>query len=152
MIHKVLLIVGIILLIAALVLHHKQHRFMIHCLHYRGNLQKKSDLIVNHINKKLDLSEIQKKKLTEIQNDLIKKHESLHPEPQTMFNTFLSEIENETLDQDRLNRLFQQKMKKIDDMHPFVVSKLAEFHATLTAEQKQKLSALIRKHHGYKVN
>ena len=140
MIHKLLFIGGLILLITALVLHHKQHRFKMHCLHHEWDLKKKSDLIVNHISNKLDLSKTQKKKLIEIQNELVKKHQSLHPEQCTMLNSFLSEIEKETMDQDKLNRLFQQKMKKVEEMHPFAVNKLAELHATLTTEQKQKLT------------
>ncbi|MFC1569530.1 Spy/CpxP family protein refolding chaperone [bacterium] len=148
MIHKLFFIGGLILLFAAVILHHKRHTFMMHCIHHKVSPQKKSEFVIKHISKKLGLSDPQKVKLREIRNDIMTKHDSLYSERENMFKIVISEIEKETLDQSRLNQLFQQKLEKVSEIHPYVLSKLAEFHGTLTQEQKQKLTAFMQKHHG----
>lgn len=148
MIHKLFFIGGLVLLIVAAILHHKGNYAFMYCMHHKMGPIKRSDFIMKRISKKLNLSESQKLKLIEIRNSVMSKHDSLCPEHGKMFESVLSEIEKETLDREKLNNMFQEKIEKVKQMHPVVLCELAELHAMLSPEQKRKLVELMRKHHG----
>jgi len=147
MIHKLFFVIGLVLLIAAAVLYHRRARIYSFCLHGRPGAEKRAEWIAGYLSQKLDLSVSQKARLHEIRREIMDKHATMCSEQQQLFNEAVLELEKEALDQERLNLLFQQKLDQVQQMHPYAVAKLAEFHGTLSRDQKQKLAALIRRHH-----
>ncbi|HEX9934544.1 MAG TPA: Spy/CpxP family protein refolding chaperone [bacterium] len=149
MTHKHLIIhllVGLPLLaLLALHLHWYHHNLEFHAFHGR-RIEKMSAYFIRQISKKLDLDSRQKAVLTDIRDGIMAEHRRFRQEADTAFQDLLVEIEKDSLDKAVLNRLAQKHQECMEAMHSSAVEKLAAFHASLTPEQKQKLTVMIKKH------
>ncbi len=106
---------------------------------YRASPEKKAEMIVKKITKELDLNEQQQTKLNQIKTDLLNKHTELHVTGGEFIDEIRSQISFSQIDQDKLNAIFKEKEDQFREMRTFAISKLAEFHAMLTPEQRGKL-------------
>jgi len=147
MIHKILIIAGILLLVAAALIIHRRQFFCLHAMHHPGFHKKISDRMIKKMAGELDLSDEQKTMLTEIRDEMIEAHEKNCAGSFSSCETVIREIEKEELDKEALSALFEEKVECIRPMHALAVDRLADFHATLSPEQKKKLTVLIEKHH-----
>ena len=64
-----------------------------------------------------------------------------------MFNNVLAQVKSDKVDQEALNTFFESKEVEMKEMHSFFVSKFAEFHGMLTAEQRTKLAGKMEEFH-----
>jgi protein CpxP len=141
------LLVGLPLL-AVLALHCFRHHHVCPFQAFRGrHFEKMSDCINHRLAKKLDLSDSQKAALAGIRDAVSAVHLSYRSDAESDFNTFLAEIGKDTLDQAVLNRMAQKHKACMEAIQASVIEKWTAFHATLTPAQKQKLAAMIKKHH-----
>jgi Spy/CpxP family protein refolding chaperone len=62
-----------------------------------------------------------------------------------MFTAIREEIQKDSIDQRRMEKLFDDRKQFREDMHRFMLQKFVEFHAMLTKEQRLKLNVLIEK-------
>jgi len=62
-----------------------------------------------------------------------------------MFIVIREEIQKDSIDQQRLEKLFDDRKRFREDMHRFMLNKFIEFHTMLTKEQRVKLNVLIEK-------
>lgn len=122
------------------------HKQLHHCGPHRSH-KNMAEKIKKKLTKELDLTESQKSKLQEIHAELQEKHDEIHRSHRDKFNFILREIEKDTLDQVKLNRLFEEKHQCWEELHPFIIKKLAEFHATLTPDQRARLVKKIEEYH-----
>jgi hypothetical protein len=64
-----------------------------------------------------------------------------------MHAEFKAELLKEEIDQQRMKELMAQKREQMADMMDLAVVRLAEFHKTLSVEQKEKLVAKLEWFH-----
>jgi len=145
---KPLFLIGLVLIIIASIL------FVFSCgrrYHHRGHwmsTEKKAEWFVNRISKELDLHENQKTKLEQIKDELLAKKLEFKGTKAEIQDEIMSQIRNDSVDQEQLNEFFEDNETKLKDMRSFLVAKFAEFHSILTPEQKDKLAEKLEKFRG----
>ncbi len=115
--------------------------------HHRHDPEGHSDYIVKKISRKLDLNDAQKEKLVAVQKALLAARNKHREQKQGQWDSLRSNIPGERLDTDALQTMLNGHADTIKGESPQILDKLAEFHASLTAEQKQKLVEHLDKHH-----
>ena len=119
----------------------KKHFYMHH------SHQEMTDFMVNKFSKELKLNESQKEMLKDFVKEMKEKRNEYSGEREDFFNTLITEIESEKLDEKILNQMFEYRMQRMNDMKPIVIAKLVEFHNTLSSEQKEILVKKITEIH-----
>jgi len=103
----------------------------------------KAEFIVDYISETLDLNESQQTQLDQIKDELIAKAQGMHADRESMREELVAQLRSEEIDQERVKTLVAEHRAKMDEIVDLIVVRLAEFHKTLTPEQKEKLIAKI---------
>ncbi len=112
--------------------------------------ERSAKTLTNHIVKELVLNKEQRVQLIEaITNLMVKKEEIL--EDNSLKDEIFYQLGSEKIDEVHLNRVITEHAKEMERLTKSFVSKLTEFHSTLTSEQKRKLSKLIEDHKDWKI-
>ena len=107
----------------------------------------KAEFMVDYINETLDLNDSQKVQLDEIKDEFLAKAKEMHVKKEAMHAEFKAELLKEEIDQDRVKALMAQKREQMAEMMDLAVVRLAEFHKTLSTEQREKLVAKLEWFH-----
>lgn len=122
--------------------------------HHGGDqhFEKAANHMVKKVSKKLDLNDDQKTNLEKIKVEILAKADELKLKGSmsAIHDEFTSQLRQDTIDQEKINSMLAGKEATMKEMRIFLVAKFAEFHATLTAEQKEKLAAWNEKRCGWK--
>jgi Spy/CpxP family protein refolding chaperone len=111
----------------------------------------KAEFMVDYISETLDLTESQQEQLNQIKDELMEKAQQMHADKESMHAELVVQLRSEEIDQELVKDKIAQHRAQMDDIIDLIVIRLAEFHKTLTAEQKEKLIAKIetfKKWHG----
>jgi len=111
----------------------------------------KAEFMVDYISETLDLTESQQEQLNLIKDELMEQAQQMHANKETMHEELVAQLRSEEIDQALVKAKIAQHRAQMDEIIDLVVVRLAEFHKTLTAEQKEKLVAKIetfKKWHG----
>ena len=108
--------------------------------HYHAH---KAEFMVDYISETLDLNESQQAQLDQIKDELMAKAQQMHADKESMREELVAQLRREEIDQERMKALIAEHRAKMDEIIDLIVVRLAEFHKTLTAEQKEKLIAKI---------
>jgi Spy/CpxP family protein refolding chaperone len=103
------------------------------------------EAMTKKLSKELDLTDEQKNHLNIIKDEMIAKLYEQKKHRAEMFTVIREEIQKESIDQQRLEKLFDDRKQIREDMHRFMLNKFIEFHTMLTKEQRIKLNVLIEK-------
>jgi len=103
----------------------------------------KAEFMVDYISEALDLSESQQAQLDQIKDELMAKAKGMHADKESLHEELVTQLRSEEIDQVRVKAVIAEHREKMDEIIDLVVVHLAEFHKTLTAEQKEKLIAKI---------
>jgi periplasmic protein CpxP/Spy len=103
----------------------------------------KAEFMVDYISETLDLDDSQKAELNQIKNELVAKARQMQAGRDSMFEELVAQLRSEEVDQARVKALIAERRAQMDEFIDLVVVRLAEFHKTLTQEQKDKLVAKI---------
>lgn len=103
----------------------------------------KAEFMVDYISEALDLNENQQAQLDQIKDELMAKAKGMHADKESLHEELVTQLRNEEIDQVRVKAVIAEHREKMDEIIDLVVVHLAEFHKTLTAEQKEKLIAKI---------
>ncbi|THB69670.1 MAG: hypothetical protein D6B28_10920 [Gammaproteobacteria bacterium] len=106
----------------------------------------KADIAVMYIIKKLDLDENQTGKLESIKDKLQKLCEEHKKEKAEKTQLLIEMIQSDQLDQAKIIELINAKMQKIEESAPGIIEMIADFHSTLSHEQKQIVIEKIQQH------
>ena len=134
MVKKVLYILLIGMLISGVALFSGCRR------HSRGH---KAEFMVDYISEALDLNESQQAQLDQIKDELMAKAKGMHADKESLHEELVTQLRSKEIDQVRVMAVIAEHREKMDEIIDLVVVRLAEFHKTLTAEQKEKLIAKI---------
>ena len=117
----------------------------------RSSHAHKAEFIVDYISETLDLNESQQAQLNQIKDELMAKARQMHANKATMHDELVAQLRSEEIDQARVKEMIAEHRAQMDDIIDLIVVRLAQFHKTLTPEQKDKLVAKIetfKKWHG----
>lgn len=107
---------------------------------------------VKRITRDLQLNESQKAMLTGLETGINSKRKELCMGKRTIKTETEKQIRGETFDPRALKDVVGTELKKINIVFDILIDQYAEFHSTLTPEQKDKLREIIaelhRKSHG----
>ena len=103
----------------------------------------KAEFMVDYISETLDLNESQQEQLDQIKDELMTKAKDMHADKASMHEELVVQLRSEEIDQVRVKDLVAEHRAKMDEIVNLVVTRLSEFHKTLTPEQKEKLVAKI---------
>ena len=107
----------------------------------------KAEFIIDYIAETLDLTDEQRVQLDGVKDEFIAKAKEMHDQKEVMHDAFMAELRKEEIDQQRLKELISQKRAQMDEMIDLAVVRLAEFHKTLSPEQREKLVAKVEYFH-----
>lgn len=107
----------------------------------------KAEFMVDYIAETLDLNDAQRAQLDDIKEEFLAKAKQMHAQKEAMHAEFKAELLKEEIDQDRVKTLIAQKREQMAEIMDLAVVRLAEFHRTLTPEQKEKLVAKLEWFH-----
>ena len=107
----------------------------------------KAEFMVDYIAETLDLSDGQRAQLDGIKEEFIAKAKEMHAQKEAMHAEFMAELRKEEIDQQNLKGLIDQKRAQIDEMIDLALTRLVEFHKTLSPEQREKLVAKVEYFH-----
>ena len=108
------------------------------CSHRRATTPKNSKRMVNHIARKLDLSDEQKEEVTVLVNETFKTFEARR-------SAFGDEIESanilflqDELKADDILSVMEEHESEREEMKRYMADQMVRFHAILTPEQREK--------------
>jgi Spy/CpxP family protein refolding chaperone len=67
----------------------------------------------------------------------------MHADKESMHEELVAQLRSEEIDQVRVKAVIAERRAQMDEIVDLIVVRLAEFHKTLTPEQKEKLIAKI---------
>ena len=111
----------------------------------------KAEFMVDYITETLDLTESQQEQLNRIRDELMEKAQQMHSNKESMHEELVAQLRSEEIDQAHVKAKIAEHRAQMDEIIDLMVVRLAEFHKTLTAEQKEKLVAKLesfKKWHG----
>jgi Spy/CpxP family protein refolding chaperone len=117
----------------------------------RSSSAHKAEFIVDYISETLDLNESQQAQLNQIKDELMAKAGQMRADRASMQEELLAQLRSEEIDQTRVKAMIAERRSQMDAIIDLMVVRLAEFHKTLSQEQKDKLVAKIetfKKWHG----
>ena len=103
----------------------------------------KAEFMVDYISETLDLNESQQAQLDQIKDELMEKAQLMHADKASMHAELVAQLRSAEIDQELVKAKIAEHRAKMDEIVDLIVIRLAEFHKTLTAEQKEKLIAKI---------
>jgi uncharacterized membrane protein len=114
--------------------------------HNQKGVKEMAEFAVFRVASELDLTEAQKTLLTKSIDEVHRKMKETHASQNGHFQDLKGLILSPDLTADQVNRLIQEGADRLAPVKELVVQKLVEFQKTLTAQQKEKLTALLEKH------
>jgi Spy/CpxP family protein refolding chaperone len=114
------------------------------CRHKYKSPEKRAEWIVGKIASELDLDDDQKLELDRIKDEALEKYREHREKRKAIHGRVIELVKSDTLDVDEVNRIFDEREKKMKKMRPFIIEKITEFHRILKPEQKEKLAEKLQ--------
>ncbi|MCP4624576.1 MAG: periplasmic heavy metal sensor [bacterium] len=111
----------------------------------------KAEFMVDYISETLDLTEGQQEQLNQIQDEVMAEAREMHANKESIHAELVAQLRSEEIDQALVKARIAEHRAKMDQIIDLLVVRIAEFHKTLTPEQKDKLVAKLetfKKWHG----
>ena len=112
--------------------------------HHKG-----AEFMLDYISEALDLTADQQTQLEEIREELFAKAKELHDQKKDQHEQFMALVQAEEIDPVQLKAMIAEQRAKMDEVVELAVDRVVAFHATLSAEQKEKLVEKIEKFHRF---
>jgi Spy/CpxP family protein refolding chaperone len=109
----------------------------------RSSPAHKAEFMVDYISETLDLDATQQAQLNQIKNELMEKAQQMRDGRASMYGEIIAQLRSEEIDQARVMAIIAEHRAQMNELIDLLVVRLAEFHKTLTQEQKEKLVAKI---------
>jgi len=109
--------------------------------------QHRDPVALRWIEHRLDLTAVQKEKLEAVRVELRRTRDDIRESREDRRDHLATILGAESLDQQALLGDLRFREEELDHSLPALVAKFAEFHASLTPEQRQQLVQGLREHH-----
>jgi Spy/CpxP family protein refolding chaperone len=107
----------------------------------------RAEWVAKKIASELDLNDAQKAKLDIVKQEILAHLEKGKHEREEASRTISAQIRSKQLDTEKLQALMERRHKHMEEISPSVLAKIADFHASLTDEQKEKAAQKFEKFH-----
>jgi Spy/CpxP family protein refolding chaperone len=111
----------------------------------------KAEFMVDYLSETLDLTASQKEQLNQIKDEVMAEAKKMHANKESMHAELVAQLRSEEIDQKLVKARIAEYRAKMDHLIDLLVVRIAEFHKTLSPEQKEKLVAKLetfKKWHG----
>jgi len=118
----------------------------------RHSPDQKAEFMVDYVAETLDLNANQRVHLDQIKDEMLDKVVQMRADKGAMHAELIAQLGAEQIDQGRLKTMVTEHRVKMEALIDIAIEKLAEFHQTLTPEQREKLVAKLenfQKWHGH---
>ena len=118
----------------------------------RHSPEHKAEFIMDYVSESLDLNASQHAHLEQIKDELMEKGFQMHADKAAMHEEFVTQLRSEEIDQERIKAMVAKRRAQMDELIDLGIVRLAEFHKTLSPEQREKLVAKLesfKKWHGH---
>ncbi|HET7853625.1 MAG TPA: periplasmic heavy metal sensor [Candidatus Methylomirabilis sp.] len=110
--------------------------------------EKKAEWMKSKIARHLELNDEQKTKLDAVTDEILRVRSKIRHQGAALFDEVLAQIRGEHMDEDMLLQRFEEQQIALAEAAQRVLAQVADLHATLSPEQKNKiLEGLERFHH-----
>lgn len=113
--------------------------------HRHGGPEQRADWITGKISRELDLNDAQEAKLETVKQAFLENMKQHKGERSQSLDKVKQMISGDRLEAAQVKSLMAQRQKMMDESFDKVFGKVADFHASLTPEQKKKAVELIEK-------
>ena len=107
--------------------------------------QKGAAFIMDYMAEALDLTEAQQTVANSYKDEILAKIETRHSEKKNIHDEIKRQLSSDFMDTVRVKTLIAEHRAGMDDVIDLVVDRIAEFHATLSPEQREKLVSKLEK-------
>ena len=104
----------------------------------RHSPENKAEFMVDYVAETLDLNDDQRAHLDQIKDEMLDKAIEMRADKKTMYLELVAQLRSEQIDQERLKAMAADHRIKMETLIDLGIKRLAEFHATLSAEQREK--------------
>jgi len=103
----------------------------------------RAEKLTRKIAGELELDENQKNQLIGYKNELMAKGKEMRSRHGDFKNELIKQLKSDKFDQTVINEMISRHRTDMDAMISLFITRLSEFHGTLTPEQKEKIVAKI---------
>jgi len=115
--------------------------------HHKGG-HRGAEFMVDYIAEVLDLSEDQEDMAAAFKNEILAKAREKHADKKQMHAEIKAQLSSEAIDTERVKALMLEHRQAMEEVMDLAVDRIAEFHATLSPEQRDKLIKKLEKWEG----
>lgn len=108
--------------------------------HHRG-----AAFMMDYMAESLDLTEAQQRMANSYKDEILAKIKTKHSEKKEIHQELKHQLSSDTIDTVRVKTLIAEHRAGMDDVIDLAVDRIAEFHATLSPEQREKLVSKLEK-------
>jgi periplasmic protein CpxP/Spy len=107
----------------------------------------KADRVAAMITRDLDLTADQKVKFDAMKAEVVDRITRLHADKAKIHGEVLALVKSDQVSEKDITRLIEQREAKWQELKPFLVDTLVDFHRMLTPEQRNKLAEKMESFH-----
>ena len=104
-------------------------------------------MIAERISDKLDLDAEQEEKMHAVIDEIKSTRDAVHKNKQADRQRVMEELRSEQIDQELLLDIFAERRDAIDERLPKILAKFADFHNSLSDEQKEEIIERVGEKH-----
>jgi len=113
---------------------------------YDGSREGRSEMAIDWLSSWFELTEGQNSKLLLINEELGNLEKELKKDRLEIKDEIIRMFASDELDQDRILQIIEEKQEQVDYFAARIIAEFAEFHESLSSEQRKKLVEEIQKH------
>ena len=117
-----------------------------HGYHHGGFDEYDLEAATNRIASRLELDDTQKADLKAITAEIAAKAKEMRADRQAHHRQMAELVRQEAISRDELDRMVADKLQKMQQLADFAADRLITFHATLSADQREKIAEHIEEH------
>jgi Spy/CpxP family protein refolding chaperone len=107
--------------------------------------QRGAAFMMDYMAEALDLTDTQQTMANSYKDEILAKIETRHSEKKKLHDELKNQLGSDTIDTVRVKTLIAEHRSGMDDVIDLVVDRIADFHATLSPEQREKLVSKLEK-------
>ena len=118
------------------------------CSHHYRSPEHRSQWMVEKMTKELDLNDVQQARLQVLNKEMQSTRQSMKQQFTDNHEQVLNLLDQPKLDQARVLGMIESHTRNINQRAPKLVSAMAEFYDSLSAEQQARVREHLREHQG----
>ncbi len=107
----------------------------------------KAAFMIDYVSEVLDLNDVQVEQLNRIKAEFVEESRQMHADRDEIRTEIIAQLKSEQIDPQRLKQLVAVKSAQMEELIDLMIMRLAEFHRTLSPEQKARLVAKLETFH-----